>query len=244
MLSNPISFRRLVAGISLIGFPVLGLASTIVGTSEGTDTSPGDLYGLAVQHGDGMVAAALLFMASAVLIVPALGGMLHLLQGRGVVLGHLGGALVLVLAFAHMGYGTWLLMVSRVPAAGDQAAMVAFLDRASLATDVLVWPLMIGTLGLLLLGIALYRARLLPVWALGVMVLALLIDFTPLTDEKAGVVLVWALGVAPFAYLAIRVLRMSDGEWAAQAATAHPVASRPHRGARDVAEVGAEAATS
>lgn len=214
-LSNPLRFRRLVAGASLIGFPVFGLASAIVGTSEGTDTSPADLYGLSGEHANAMLAAALMFMVSAILIVPALGGMLHLLHGRGVVLGHIGGALVLLLAFAHMGYATWLLMVSRAPGGSDREAVIAYLDRASITTEILLPALIAGTLGAVLLAIALYRARLLPLWALAVMLSALIVDFTPLTGTKTGVVLVWALTVAPFAYLAVRVLRMPNEEWAA-----------------------------
>ena len=61
------------------------------------------------------------------------------------------------------------------------------------------------------------------------MVAALVIDLTPVTEAKAGVVLVWTLAVAPFAYLGVRVLRMPDDEWAAPSDTRVPAAGESSR---------------
>ena len=216
LLSDPIAFRRTVAGASLIAFPLAGLGSAILGSNEGTDTPPAELYTIAAESGT-MLASGVVFMLSAVLTVPAAGGILHLLRDRGAALGHLGAAFLLLGAMGHMGYGTWQVMLSQVPHEPDRAAMIAFLDRSAVLTTVLL-PLLISiVVGLLLAAIGLRRARRVPLWVplavVGLGVVDLAINSVEL-DSKLVPVLVWTLASIPLSYIGFLVLRTSDAEWA------------------------------
>lgn len=216
LLSDPVRFRKAVSGASLIAFPLMGLLSAVLGSNEGTDTPPAELYGIAADSGDAMLASGLVFMLSAVLTVPATGGIIHLLSDRGAALGHLGGAFLLLGAMGHMGYGTWQVMLSQVPHEPDRAAMIAYLDRASMLTAVLL-PLLISiVIGLLLATIALRRAHRVPLWVLltvvGLGVVDLAISSVEL-DTKLVPVLVWTLATVPLARIGLIVLTMSEEQW-------------------------------
>ena len=214
-LSDPVTFRKRVAGASLIGFPFAGVISSLIDAEEGTDTPPGELYAIATAHDGAILAAALVFMVSAVLTLPALGGILHLLRDRGVGLGHVGAALVLLGAFGHMGYATWQVMLSQAPQAGDEAAMIAFLDRASLTTDILLPLLVAVAVGYLLLGFALRRAGIVPLWVPLVLVGGVLFaTVTDSVDSKFVPVVNWSFVLATFGFVGVRILGMSDDEWA------------------------------
>ncbi len=216
-LHDPVRFRRTVAGASLVGFPVAGVISSLLGSNEGTDTPPAELYGIAAASGDAMLLSGLVFMLSAALTVPAASGMMHLLRGRGATLGHLGGTFVLLGALGHMGYGTWQVMLSRVPQERDRTAMIDYLERTSVITAVLLPLLICIIVGLLLLAVGLRRAGRIPLWVLlaviGLGVVDLAISSIEL-DSKIVPVLVWTLATVPLARIGVLVLSMSDEQWA------------------------------
>jgi len=215
-LNDPVRFRKSVAGASLIAFPLAGLGSSILGSNEGTDTPPDELYSIATQAGNTMLASGVVFMLSAVLTVPAAGGILHLLRGRGAALGHLGAAFLLLGAMGHMGYGTWQVMLSQIPHEPDRAAMIAYLDRAAVITAVLL-PLLISiVIGLLLAVIGLRRARMIPLWVLlavvGLGIIDLLINSFEL-DSKLVPILIWSMATVPLARIGQLILTMSNDQW-------------------------------
>lgn len=227
MLSDPVSFRKAVAGASLVGFPLAGLVSAILDADVGTGMEPSSLYAVLVGHERAIMVAALLFIVSAVLTVPALGGILHLLRARGAALGHIGAALVLIGAMGHMGYATWQMMLSYVPREADRAAMVAYLDRSSSVSNVLLLPMLIAvSLGLILVAVGLRRARVVPMWvpilALSTVAAETVIDAFVAEPGKWPAVIIWSLALAAFGYVGFLVLRMTGEEWVA-------FASRPSR---------------
>ena len=221
-LSDPISFRKAVAGVSLIGFSLAGLISCLPDANEGTGTKGAQLQAIAAAHHSGIWLSGLIFMLSAILTVPALGGMLHLLRHRGVAAGHIGAVFLLLGAFGHMGYGTWQLMVSRVPGGTDPAAMAAYLDRASVIQGVLLPLLFAVVIGLVLMTIALRRSGFAPLWvpvaAVAVTLFELGSNATALSNSKWTPVVTWAIVAITFGYLGIRVLAMSRDAWAQQLA--------------------------
>lgn len=217
-LSNPTKFRKRMAGAGLIGFPLAGLIAALIDADEGTDTAGSELYAIAASHSDAILVAALVFMVSAVLTVPAVGGIVHLVRRRGVTLAHIGGALVALGAFGHMAYATWQLMLTQVARAPDQAALVDFLDRQQAVMTPVVLPLLIAVpVGLLLLAIALRRARLVPQWFLVATIATFAFDVvlnsSSLEDTKLPIVFAWAAFAGLYGYLGVRVLRMSDVDW-------------------------------
>lgn len=177
-----------------------------------------DLYAALAGNERTIRLAGLLFIVSAVLTVPALGGMVHLLRRRGVVLGHIGAGLVLIGSLGHMGYATWQLTLSYVPNEPDREAMIAYLDRSSTVSDVILLPMLICiSLGLILLALGLRRARLVPLWVpllTGSVVLVEMVMEALLTDPgKWPAVVIWALALIAFGYVGLRVLRMTRAQW-------------------------------
>lgn len=208
--------RKTVAGLGLVGFGLTGLVSAVLGTDEGTGTGPADLYAIAAEDGGPLVTSALVFLVSSVLMIPAVGGMLHLLRGRGSALGHVGAGFFVLGAFGHMGYATWQLMLAVVPHNPDRAAMVAFLDRSSLLTDVLLPLLLSVVVGAVLLIVALWRAGRLPTWLLGVTAAAVAFQVTAESLAWAGKIVPivnWTAMAVVFGFIGVRVLAMSRSDW-------------------------------
>jgi hypothetical protein len=218
MLSDSVRLRKLVAGISLIGFPLAGVISSVFDANEGTGMTGKDLYAIAVAHQGSIMLAAVIFIVSSILTVPALGGILHLVKGRGAGLVHVGAGFALIGAFGHMGYAVWQMMLARVTVDSDGAAMIAYLDRTSVVTDALLPMLIAVALGLLLVAFALYRAGLTPLWVPGLIltavVLEMALDSTSVGESKWLPVAIWGAALVAFGYVGLRVLTMTVEEWA------------------------------
>jgi hypothetical protein len=118
VLSDPVRFRKTIAGLALIGAPLAGFVSCLTDSSEGIGQPGASLYATAAAHGGGIWVTGLIFMVSAILTVPAALGLAHLLRARGAALGHLGAACLITGAFGHMGYAVWQLMLSRAAGPG------------------------------------------------------------------------------------------------------------------------------
>ena len=218
LLTQPVRIRRLVAGVAIIGCPLAGAVSSVFDAHEGTDT-PGDaLYGIAVTHSQGIWIAGLMFMLSAILTVPTAFGLLHLSAGRGVTLGHLGAVFLILGGFGHMGYGTWQLMVAKIPGPGDRATLAAYFDRASALNGILLPMLMSIIVGLILAALAAHRSGLLPRWVPGLLIAVAVFDViansTALGTSKWTHVITWSLAFVGLSYVGATVLRMSDQAWA------------------------------
>ena len=127
MLSDSVRLRKLVAGISLIGFPLAGVISSVFDANEGTGMTGKDLYAIAVAHHGSIMLAAVIFIVSSILTVPAVGGILHLVKGRGAGLVHVGAGFALIGAFGHMGYAVWQMMLAP---AGTPKPIITALDTA------------------------------------------------------------------------------------------------------------------
>ncbi len=233
VLSDPIRFRKTVAGIGLIGAPVAGFLSCLTDSSEGIGQKGSDLYATISAHSHGIWITGLIFIASAILTVPAALGLAHLLRTRAVVLGHLGAACLVIGAFGHMGYAAWQLMVAQAGSAqpGAAAALIAYLDRTSALTPVLVPLMLLLDVGLVLLAAGLLRARAVPAWAPWLTIAAIAADvavqFTSITATWP-VTAVWGVLVVSFGYLGVRLLTMPPAAWAAYTTTpAVPTGSVP-----------------
>lgn len=213
--SNSAQVRRLAAGVGMIGFAVTGLISSILGSSEGTDTPPSELYRIMVDS-DTMVASALAFMLSAALTIPAMAGMMHLTRGRGAALAHAGGALLTLGALGHMGYATWQIMLARLPQDPDQAALVAYLERASVVSGVLLPLLLALPFGILLMVVGLRRAGRVAAWVMWLTVAVIAADVLVNSIGLHGKVVpltVWSLAVIASTPVAIAMLRTPLDEW-------------------------------
>ena len=132
-------------------------------------------------------------------------------------LGHLGAACLITGAFGHMGYAVWQLMLSRVAGPGAPA-LIAYLDRTSALTPVLVPLMVLLDVGLVLLAAGLLRARAVPRWAPWLIIVTVAADFAiQFTSITATwpVTVVWGVLVVSFGSIGFRILTMTRAAWAA-----------------------------
>jgi hypothetical protein len=211
------NFRRTLTGLSLIAAPLVFLVFWVA-LPDLPDDPTAMLAAIAANGGRTMV-AALLLMLSSVLFLPALVGLIHLLRDRGIVLGHLGGGLALLGALGHIAVAThFLVFVQMATDVADQAQMVALMNR--IQGDPAWLPITLTLagfdIGLLLLGIGLWRARVGPRWAAAGIVLAIALFFIGNIISGGGPIII-SVVVAGLAIslgaIGWSVLRMSDGDW-------------------------------
>ena len=212
---------RRLAAFSLIAAPMLLLLSEAVSP----DLSDDGRQSLATVAAEPLRLAAWVWIGilSAVLFIPAVVGIAHLRQRRGGRLVALGAALGVI---GSVGYAVHQALFMQLPSmtSGDPAEMAAVYERqaGSPAVAVVTFllflvPLMVG---LLVLGIGLYRAGVAPLWPALAIALAILPSAVPLPID---------LGYASFALLvagmggyAWLVLRIPDRQWTAAPAEAVP----------------------
>jgi hypothetical protein len=208
-------FRRRVAGISLIGFAVMIVAQDLVGARTPGDAA-GQYAAVAADPG-GTIVSSVFLLASSIFLVPAVFGILHLVRERGVTLAHIGGGLAILGALGHVAVMTYQLTLVEMTRVGDREAMVPLIDRLSNSTTVglIVFPMILAfALGLLILSIALWRARIMQGWAAALVLAAVVLDVAAPDGAPAAVSTTkQLLAFAAFTYVGLRVLRMSDNEW-------------------------------
>ena len=212
-----VTFRRRLAGLALIGAFATLLISELVGP-RGTDTNLELLDAVAADRA-GYLASALLVLASTVLFIPAVLGILGLVRERARVIGHLGVGFGFLGALGHTAFVTYALFVAELADAGPRAQMAALLDDLDSGLAGIVMPFIMSfALSLLLMGIALYRARAVPRWVLLVVTAAVVIELAAPTGTLAAAVLKQGLVTVGFGYLGVRLLRADDRRRAAPVA--------------------------
>jgi hypothetical protein len=228
-MSSPTSAARLhrtVAGSALLLGPVLFAAAELTGP-ELTGSSASQVAQLAA-HRTQQVAASLLSIATAMVLLVGVLGAVHLVRRRSVVLASVAATLIvygLVAAHAALG-GVNLVFAELGTPALDRSAMVALHD--TITHDAAVGaPLLLGhyalAIGVLLLGVALWRSGVGPRWA------AICVVLFPVSDVLASFLPVpgaadWisnGFGVVGLGALGLTVLRMGDAEWDAPSTPAH-----------------------
>lgn len=211
VLSDTRRSGRLAAGIGLIGFSVLLPVEDRLDPTSGVS-----FYQAAVAHRGLLTASALTLLASAVLTVPAIVGIIHQARDRGAVLARLGGFFTLLGALGHTALAV-IYLVMRSLAGGDPTQMAAFENRldADTATGVIGMTLLLSFgVGLTLLAWAAWRAGLIGWWAPAA-VTAVVLAHAVLPDDLPAVVPFTALTAIAtvFGVLGLRALAMPDAEW-------------------------------
>lgn len=158
--TDPHRFRKTVAGISMVVAPLLFLASAIV--SPRLDSDEAVQLGIVGDNLDRWYASQMLGLASLVVLVPAILGLMHMLRERESGLGHLGGGLALIGAMlAAAGQGVAIVIWQMAAAGADPRAMTALFERLTGTAGVA--PLLFGGIvvaaGLLVLCAGLVRAH-------------------------------------------------------------------------------------
>jgi hypothetical protein len=226
---NSSGFRRTLAGVSLILAPLLLLLSELVNPSA--EGEAGLLLVEAAGNSVGYYLDGLLGLAASILLVPAFLGIMHLLRGRGAVLGHVGGALAVVGAVGlAIASALAFVVLEMVDDDAERGEMIALLERLDDNTGLgLVFVLMLGlgfNAGPILLAAGLLRARAAPLFAAPVILVGQVV-FVLLAGVGFFKVLAYAILAVGYGALGVRLLTLSDAEW--DRAGTEPVPARRAR---------------
>lgn len=205
-------FRRTGAGLCLISAPLAGLASALI-TPRFTGGMGAELAAISEHTGRWLI-GEFLNLITFFLFMLAVLAVVHLLRHRSVVLGHVGGGLVLLGSFFHgVIIGFALVEVPLVESGREREWMIEFANGMyeSTAFTMILFPFLSFFAGWILLAIALWRARVAPVWVAVAFVLAPLSEF--FGPEAVSPELMFALFLVGLGYLGFKVLRLPDEEW-------------------------------
>ena len=215
-IGNTAHFRRTVAGLCLVAAPLLFAAAEIA-TPQPSGNAAAQLASYA-QHRDQLLAGLLCGIASSMLFVPALFGLLHQIRGRGVVYAHVAAGMIVYGLVTAAALGGINVMFWEMTKPGmNRTAMINVLNGLEHGSALPGAPLLAGhylfALGVVLLGIALWRARIAPRWA-GILVALFPVSDVALSPAGDIASLVSdAIGVVGFAALGLRLLAASDEAW-------------------------------
>jgi hypothetical protein len=208
------NFRRTAAGLCLIAGPLLTLINGLVDPYGEKHTTAADLQAYAENPTRAQISALLLYFGYLLTAVGVF-GIIHLLRHRAVVFGHVAGVLavwgwltlpgVLASAYYDLSLAQWR----------NRQAAITIHDRAEgyIGSAIMGIPVLLGVLGVVLLGVALWRARVAPLWVPVVLLLGLaIIVFGPY--GSVGWTIGNALWLVALGFLGLKILRMSDEDWA------------------------------
>ena len=230
-ISDAAHFRRVVAGLCLVAAPLL-FAVAEIATPQPSGSAAAQLTSFA-QHRHLLVTGVLCGLASSMCFIPALLGLLHKIRDRGVVYAHVAAALIIygLVTQAALGGINVMFWVMTMPGM-NHAAMVNLLNGLQHGSAAAAAPLLAGhylfAVGVVLLGVAVWRARLAPRWA------GILVALWPVTDvalSSAGdlaSLVSDAIAIAGFAALGWRTLTAPDASWDTSPQIAAEPAGQPH----------------
>lgn len=197
---------------------VVGAVLTVVSILLMPDFSGGHAERLEAiaDAGPAATVSALGFASSQLFLAVGLVGLAHLLRSRAPVLAGLGGTLALLGTFGHAVYGgVSLLMVSMAADPGSTDAYAAALTRGEqgIGLPFMAAGLLGTVLGMVLLGVAAWRAGLGPRWLGPAMILWVLVEFVGSSLSDWASYASGALYAIVFVTLAVTVLRSSLTHW-------------------------------
>jgi hypothetical protein len=225
------NFGRTLVGLCLIVAPALFLIASVVGPDADDENKTKELAQVAA-HKSAYIISGIIFLVGSLLLLGACVGIIHVFRGRRVGLGQVAGGLLLVgsaVTFAF--YGFTSIEYEMVNQSGlDRAQMAKLLDKTNDAASgaPLFLMFIVGVvLGLILLGVAAWRRRIVPRWA--AVVIAISGPVTFFSEGKTVEIIAFAILLVGFVPLGLALLRMSDEEWDAPRAAVHkpPMESDP-----------------
>ena len=161
----------------LVGIVLLLMLEDVIDPANSDKSSK--IYDAAANHSGRMIASALLLLATAALIVPAVWWVVRALPQRGRGAGRVACALAVAGTMGHAALGTLYLVWAELPkGAANRGQMVALVDRISNSGSIVVLMPLIVAFGLtfLTLFIAMHRGGVTPRWVIAPVVLAAILD--------------------------------------------------------------------
>lgn len=212
--SDTRNFSRTLAAIGLLAGPLLFCVESLLDPAW-TDDSAEYLAEVAADKGRYIAAGAVGTIGS-LLFIPGLLGVMRLFRGRGVTLGQFAAGLLtvgvigLTAALAFNG-----LDVILAESDDQQAATAIYdeLEESGALGAYFVFFFFVGiVLGSILLAIALFRRRIVPIWSPILLLVSMVIGFVGPEEQLGAVLSFVVLGAALFP-LAMRIWGLSDDEW-------------------------------
>ncbi len=196
--------RRLVITLATAGTAVTLLASEVT-DPVGDGTAANFMAAANAQHGM-LITSALLLLLSAVLLVPAVVGVVQQMPGRrGSTIGHAGAALLTLGAFGHAMAALLYLIIAAIPdsplSVEEATGWVAHLNGSPTIAVAFVLIISYG-FGFLLAFIGRWRAGVIPTWVLGTVIAAGAIEIAAPGGIFAIALVKQALGLVAWGYLA------------------------------------------
>ena len=213
------NFRRTAGAVCMFLAPVL-FAFVELTYPVDQNAGPAEMISSVAHHRTLALSDIYVGILSAILCIPAFFALLHVIRERGVVLAHIGAILALIgVAFAHLVLAGFNIVLWAMTLPGvDQRAAIRFLTTTM--NNPAGLPIVLGhelfALGLILLGIALWRSRFGYRWAGPVISVAVVLDVVlgsiGVPDVVASL-LSDGLLVAGFGAVGYRLLELSDSRW-------------------------------
>jgi hypothetical protein len=211
--SDSRNFSRTLAGIGLIAGPLLLAIGALIDPAW-SDDSAEYLQEVADDKGRYAIAGVLWTLGTLVFIAGTL-GLIKLLRGRGVTLGQVGAGLITIGLIAFTAVLAFNAFDIEMADAENREAMVALSDSVedNALLTVYFFGFFLGgiVLGSLLLAIALFRRRIVPIWSPILLVVAIVVGFFA-TSAVVNAISFLVL-LAALAPLAMRILALSDDDW-------------------------------
>lgn len=216
-LSDPRGFRKAVAGFCMIAAPAVLLIAAIVHPKEISDNAK--YLAEVSEHTGRQYWAHLLIVIAVTLFIPAILGLMHMLKVRRPAIGHIGAGLALI-GVVPFGVGVGVEFVvwqaAKAPAT-DTAAMTALIGRINDSGGMLVlYSLALAfLLGLFVLGIGLYLARVARAWEAALVGIPIAVGILPPFVYGPEVIPIAALilFLIGLGSVGLGVLRQTDEEW-------------------------------
>ncbi len=212
-MSRSSSRTRVLFGLALIVAPLLLLAATVVDVTPDADDTE-ELLRLIAKSPGTWSTGQLLFFLSGLAWIPAGLGIMSLFGHRAPV-GRLGGASVLAGGVAIVAVDAAGLYLPELATSGvGLQQQVAIVEATESSAAVITFEIVhvVGLfLGLLVVAAALFRTRLVPVWASLAVVFALVgLVATPYQVVQAAAMALLTLGLGT---AGARLSRMSEEDW-------------------------------
>lgn len=213
-VSDAHRFRKTMAGLCMIGAPVLFLASSLM--APGFDSDEATFVGKIAGDAEAFATSQILLLCAWALFVPIVMSLMHMLREKGAGEGHLGGAVAMlgtICAIAQAGFGLALWKMVETDQAQAASMLTAFNDSTLAAAILFFLPLGV-TVGGIVLSWALYRLHFVPAWmAAAVGGSAILFAAGSMAFSQPLFIAASAVALIGFGSMGLMVLNESVEDW-------------------------------